>query len=417
MKRLLPLLLALLPGLAFAQGVVGPPAAVPPVTTGNCVKWINLTTIADSGGPCGGTGAPGGTTTQVQFNNAGTFGGITNGSAGTCLVSNGVSTTPSFASCTGVAPSFGSLTGGSNTIAAMIIGTGASLSTTGSGTNTATAVPVTGVTGMGTGVGTFLITPSSANLAAAVTGATGTGALVFGTSPVLATPTLGVATATSINNTTIPPSAGTTPGSTGAFTTNDCVKIGSTAPLQIQDTGSPCGAGGGAVSSVSAGGSGSVTVTPTTGAVVVDLASQSAGTMCANLTGSAGVPTCNNSMTGLQTALTTANAQIVTATVPTGPTNDYTPAGFGTTTAVLYLTPTSGGSTLNGLLAGSAMQQVFLVNAEAAGGADAILLINQSASDTTAANRFFAAGNLVLPPGGGVDCIYLASTITRWWCH
>lgn len=36
---------------------------------------------------------------------------------------------------------------------------------------------------MGTGVETFLTTPSSANLAAAVTGETGTGALVFGTAP------------------------------------------------------------------------------------------------------------------------------------------------------------------------------------------------------------------------------------------
>lgn len=35
----------------------------------------------------------------------------------------------------------------------------------------------------GSGVGTFLATPSSANLAAAVTGETGSGALVFGTSP------------------------------------------------------------------------------------------------------------------------------------------------------------------------------------------------------------------------------------------
>lgn len=40
----------------------------------------------------------------------------------------------------------------------------------------------------GAGVGTFLATPSSANLAAAVTGETGTGALVFGTSPSLTTP-------------------------------------------------------------------------------------------------------------------------------------------------------------------------------------------------------------------------------------
>lgn len=51
----------------------------------------------------------------------------------------------------------------------------------------------------GTGVVTWLQTPSSANLAAAVTGETGTGGLVFATSPTLVTPVLGVATATSIN--------------------------------------------------------------------------------------------------------------------------------------------------------------------------------------------------------------------------
>lgn len=48
----------------------------------------------------------------------------------------------------------------------------------------ATGLPVsTGISGLGSGVATFLATPSSANLAAAVTGETGSGALVFGTSP------------------------------------------------------------------------------------------------------------------------------------------------------------------------------------------------------------------------------------------
>jgi hypothetical protein len=53
------------------------------------------------------------------------------------------------------------------------------------GTNI-TGLPIsTGVSGLGSGVATFLATPSSANLAAAVTDETGTGALVFGTSPTL----------------------------------------------------------------------------------------------------------------------------------------------------------------------------------------------------------------------------------------
>jgi hypothetical protein len=67
---------------------------------------------------------------------------------------------------------------------------GGALGTPSSGTLTnATGLPISGVSGLGTGVGTFLATPSSANLASAVTGATGSGALVFGTSPTLGSPT------------------------------------------------------------------------------------------------------------------------------------------------------------------------------------------------------------------------------------
>ena len=44
---------------------------------------------------------------------------------------------------------------------------------------------------LGTGVATFLATPSSANLASAITDETGSGALVFGTSPSLTTPAIG----------------------------------------------------------------------------------------------------------------------------------------------------------------------------------------------------------------------------------
>ena len=60
----------------------------------------------------------------------------------------------------------------------------------------------TGITSLGSGVATFLGTPSSANLAAAVTGETGTGALVFATSPTLVTPILGVPTSGDITNCT-----------------------------------------------------------------------------------------------------------------------------------------------------------------------------------------------------------------------
>lgn len=78
---------------------------------------------------------------------------------------------------------------------------GGVLGTPSSGTlSSCTGLPVsTGISGLGTGVATFLATPSSANLRTAVTDETGSGSLVFATSPTLVTPTLGVATATSIN--------------------------------------------------------------------------------------------------------------------------------------------------------------------------------------------------------------------------
>ena len=61
----------------------------------------------------------------------------------------------------------------------------------------------TGVSGLGTGVATFLGTPSSANLISAITDETGTGALVFATSPTLVTPALGTPASGNLTNTTV----------------------------------------------------------------------------------------------------------------------------------------------------------------------------------------------------------------------
>ena len=70
--------------------------------------------------------------------------------------------------------------------------TGGALGTPASGTlSNCTGLPVgTGVSGLGTGVATFLATPSAANLASAVTEETGSGNLVFATSPTVNNPTI-----------------------------------------------------------------------------------------------------------------------------------------------------------------------------------------------------------------------------------
>lgn len=276
------------------------------LTSGNCAKFDASGNIVDNGSTCGGGGGtPGGSNTQVQFNNSGAFGGSANmtwvspkltlGAAGTTgqfgiagttsgnvtqtvqavagtptITWGNTSGTPAvtasaplaitaatgnitcttcgvtgsplsqFAATTSaqllgvisdetgsglavfnngptfIAPILGTpasatltnatglpistgvsgLGTGVATALGINIGTagsvitnGGALGTPSSGTLTnATGLPVsTGISGLGTGIATWLATPSSANLAAAVTDETGTGLLVFSTSPVFST--------------------------------------------------------------------------------------------------------------------------------------------------------------------------------------------------------------------------------------
>lgn len=82
-----------------------------------------------------------------------------------------------------------------------------------------TGYVVGNLSGLGTGVATWLGTPSSANLAAAVTDETGSGSLVFATSPTLVTPNLGTPSAATLTNATgLPISTGVSGLGTGVAT-------------------------------------------------------------------------------------------------------------------------------------------------------------------------------------------------------
>ncbi len=73
----------------------------------------------------------------------------------------------------------------------------------------ATGLPVSsGISGLGAGIATWLATPSSANLAAALTDETGSGAAVFAASPTLVSPDLGTPSAITLSNATGLPTAG-----------------------------------------------------------------------------------------------------------------------------------------------------------------------------------------------------------------
>ena len=216
------------------------------------------------------------------------------------------------------------------------------LGTPSSGTLTScTGLPIsTGVSGLATGVATFLATPSSANLAAALTDETGTGANVFANSPVLVTPNLGTPSAAVLTSATgLPLTTGVT-GNLPVANLNSGTSASASTFWRGDATWATPTAGTGTVTSVAqsfTGGLVSVSGSPIT----------TSGTLALTVAGtSGGVPYFSGASTWASSAALAANALVVGGGAGVAPATVTT--GTGIVTALGVNVGTAGAPVVNG---------------------------------------------------------------------
>jgi hypothetical protein len=256
----------------------------------------------------------------------------------------------------------------SPTLVTPILGTPTSVTLT-----NGTGLPIsTGVSGLGTGIASWLATPSSANLLAAVTGATGTGGLVFASSPTLATPTLGGPTV-------------------GTSMTLSYAAGGGTQCLQVSNTGAVT------VTGAVCGGSGSTGANPT--ATASDTAVNGSATTFMRSDGAPAVQKASNSQFGVMEG----DGSTISCTSGVCSFNAPINAQVGTTYAIIstdkgkIITATNASASAYSIAAASSLGSAFYTS-----------LINEGAGLVTltpTTSTIDGAASLTIKQGQSIDLV------------
>ena len=244
------------------------------------------------------------------------------------------------------------------------------LGTPASGTLTScTGLPIsTGVSGLGTNVATFLATPSSANLAAALTDESGSNTVAFTTSPTFVTPTLGVASATTVNKVTF-----TAPATGSTLTIADGKTLTASNTLTLTGTDA---------SSVAFGAGGTVAYTANKLSAFAATSSSELLGVISDETGSGALvfgtsPAITTSLTTPSTTFALVNTTATTVNFAGAATTLSIGAATGTTTVNNALT-VAGDLTVSGT--------TTTVNTETINLADNIILLNSNETSTPSQN-------------------------------